>query len=84
MGPSTVERFGYGILGEKEDLAAVDPGQAAGARDQQEAQRPHAAEGEGVGRFRERGLAVARVSGWKLRRRLWARTLRRSQALFAP
>ncbi len=35
-------------------------------------------------RLRERGLGVARVSSWKLRMRLWARTLSCSQALLAP
>jgi hypothetical protein len=59
MGDSIVERFGCRVLGEAQDLAAVDPGQTAGASDEQEAQRAHAAEGEGAGplpraRFRAR------------------------------
>ena len=35
-------------------------------------------------RFRERGLAVAIVWSWKLRSRLWARTLSYCHALLAP
>ena len=48
MGDSIVERFGCVVLGEAQDPATIDPGQAAGARDQQEAQRAHGAEGEGI------------------------------------
>jgi hypothetical protein len=49
MGHSIVERFGGGVLAEAQDLAAVDPGQAAGSSDQQEPQGAHAPKGEGVG-----------------------------------
>ena len=85
MGHSVVERFGCGVLGEAQDLAAVDAGEPAGASDQQEAQGAHAAEGEGIGPLPRPGLgASASVWSWKLRRRLWARTLRCCQALFAP
>src|SRR5215831_4852571 len=49
MGDPIVERFGGGVLSEAQDLAAINPGQAAGASDQQEAQGAHAAEGKGVG-----------------------------------
>src|SRR4030095_12090419 len=44
-----VERLGRGVLGEAQDIAAPDAGQAAGSGDQQEAQGPHAAQDVGVG-----------------------------------
>src|SRR5262245_157336 len=49
MGDSTVEGFGCWVFGQTEDLSPVDACQPTGSRDQQEAQRPHAAQGEGVG-----------------------------------
>jgi hypothetical protein len=38
MGHATVERFGCWILGQVQDLATVDAGQATSPGDQQEAQ----------------------------------------------
>src|SRR5512134_2617963 len=58
MGDSIVERFGRGILGEAQDLAPVEASQATCPGDQQEAQRAHTAEGEGVG-----ALARPRLGG---------------------
>ena len=56
MSDSIVECFGGGVLGEAQNLAAVDPGQAAGAGDQQEAQRAHTAKGVGIGPLPRPGL----------------------------
>src|SRR2546426_9501530 len=47
----SVERFGGRILSEPEHVAAADPGETAGAGDDQEAERAHAAEEIGVGPF---------------------------------
>src|SRR5712691_3317936 len=56
MFDSGVERFGCWMLGESEDVASTDPGDATGAGDEQEAERPHAAEQVGVGPFARAGL----------------------------
>jgi hypothetical protein len=49
MSHSVIERFGCRVLGEAQDLTTVNPSEPAGARDQQEAQGAHAAEGKGEG-----------------------------------
>jgi hypothetical protein len=56
MSHPIVKRFGRGILGEAQNLAPVEAGEATGPGDQQEAQRAHTAEREGVGALPRPGL----------------------------
>ena len=58
---------GRRILREPKHVPAGDAGQAAGPRDEQEAERPHAAEHVGVRPFARAGLGLASVSSWKFR-----------------
>ena len=58
MFDSRVERLGRRVLGKPENVAAADPGEATGPRDQQEAQRAHAAEQIGVGAFARAALGL--------------------------
>ena len=58
MGHFCLELFGGGVGGQAQDVAPVDAREAAGSRDEQEAQRPHAAEQAGVGALARAGLGL--------------------------
>src|SRR2546422_10406224 len=53
---SRVERFGRRVLGESQNVAAADAGEATGTGNEQEAERAHAAEQIGVGALARAGL----------------------------
>ena len=49
MSDPLIQRLSRGVVGQAQDIAAIDPGHATGAGHDEEAQRAHAPEEEGVG-----------------------------------
>jgi hypothetical protein len=58
MGHCRIELFGGGVGRQAQDVAPVDAREAARPRDEQEAQRPHAAEQVGVGALARPGRGL--------------------------
>ena len=82
MSDPFIQRLSRWVVRQAQDIAALDPGDSTGSGHDEEAQRAHAPEEEGVRPLARAGLGLGQ-GVQKLRIRLCARTLSCCHALLA-